>query len=177
LQINLVRYSDRTKLDKSKFTDLDNYSAILLQVFDSAYKSFLNHKKEKSLIFGLNEKVVQLNNLIDTVIETSRYDKRSVLFELALERISSLTNASAALLQISKENKIENQYSFPLNISAENVLKSEFKLETAFTFNGLDYKVILVEKETRLGLKFNDLDKLLLDAVARQVRLQSKTNS
>jgi serine phosphatase RsbU (regulator of sigma subunit) len=160
------------KLDKSKYTDLDKITLqILLQVFDSAYKSFLNHKKEKSLIFGLNEKVVQLNNLIDTVIETSRYDKRSVLFELALERISSLTNASAALLQISKENKIENQYSFPLNISTENVLKSEFKLEKAFTFNSLDYKFILVEKETRHGVtNFNDLDKLLLDAVTRQVQ-------
>ena len=52
------------KLDKSGFTDLDKITLqILLQVFDSAYKSFLNHKKEKALIFELNEKVVHLNNL------------------------------------------------------------------------------------------------------------------
>lgn len=159
------------KLDKSKFADLDKITLqILLQVFDSAYKSFLNHKKEKSLIFGLNEKVVQLNNLIDTVIETSRYDKRGMLFELALERISALTNASYSMLQIIKENDIIYQYSFPPNISIDRVFKSQFNLATVFTFNGLDYKFILGEKESRHGVtKFNDLDKLLLDAVARQV--------
>jgi len=160
------------KLDKSKYTDLDKITLqILLQVFDSAYKSFLNHKKEKSLIFGLNEKVVQLNNLIDTVIEASRYDKRSVLFELALERISSLTNASSALLEIIKEDKIEQQYSFPQNINISKILNSSFKLESSFNFNNLSYHFTLAEKETRHGVtNFNDLDKLLLDAIARQVK-------
>ena len=106
-------------------------------MFDSAHKSFINQKKEKSLIFGLNEKVVQLNNLIDTVIEASRYDKRSVLFELSLERITSLTNASSALLQISKEDKIEQHYSFPGNIDKNKILNSKFKLESSFTYNNL----------------------------------------
>jgi len=159
------------KLDKSKFTDLDKITLqILLQVFDSAYKSFLNHKKEKTLIFGLNEKVVQLNNLIDTVIEASRYEKRSVLFELSLERITSLTNASSALLEIIKEDNIEHIYSFPPNINASKIINSAFKLESSFNFNNLSYHFTLAEKETRHGVtKFNDLDKLLLDAVARQV--------
>ncbi len=76
-------------MDKSEFNDLDKITLqILLQIFDAAYKSFLNQKRVKALIFELNEKVVQLNNLIDTVIEVSRYDKRSILFELALERIA-----------------------------------------------------------------------------------------
>ncbi|MFO7526095.1 MAG: hypothetical protein R6W68_11640, partial [Ignavibacteriaceae bacterium] len=79
------------KLDNSGFSDLDKITLqILLQVFDSAHKSFLNQKKEKALIFELNEKVVQLNNLIDTVIEVSQYDKRQVIYDLALERITSL---------------------------------------------------------------------------------------
>ncbi len=160
------------KLDKSRFTELDKITLqILIQVFDSAHKSFINQKKEKSLIFGLNEKVVQLNNLIDTVIEASRYDKRSVLFELSLERITSLTNASSALLQISKEDKIEQHYSFPGNIDKNKILNSKFKLESSFTYNNLSYHFTLAEKETRHGVtNFNELDKLLLDAIARQVQ-------
>lgn len=160
------------KLDKSPFNDFDKITLqILLQVFDAAYRSFLNQKRVKTLIFELNEKVVQLNNLIDTVIEVSRYDKSSILFDLALERIAALTNASAALIQIVKNDKTEQQYSFPPNINSKSVLSSEYKLESGFDFNGVSYRFTLAEKETRTGpTNFNELDKLLLDAVARQVQ-------
>ena len=161
-----------SKLDKSSFSDLDKITLqILLQVFDSAHKSFLNQKKEKALIFGLNEKVLQLNNLIDTVIEISRFDKRSVLFDLALERIAPLTNASYALLQISNKDKIENSYTFPPGVNFNEILGSKFKLESSFDFNSLSYRFTLAEKETRKGVtKFNELDKMLLDAITRQVQ-------
>ncbi len=160
------------KMDKSGFNDLDKITLqILLQIFDAAYKSFLNQKRVKALIFELNEKVVQLNNLIDTVIEVSRYDKRSILFELALERIAPLTNASSALLQISYMGKIEQQFSFPPNIDINDVLSCEFKLESAFDFNDFSYRFTLAEKETRNGVTdFNELDKMLLDAITRQVK-------
>lgn len=160
------------KMDKSGFTEFDKITLqILLQVFDSAHRSFLNQKKEKSLIFGLNEKIVQLNNLIDTVIEVSRYEKRNTLFELALERVASLTCASEALLQIGCNNKIEKQYLFPPNVNVSNILKSNFKAESKFEYNNLSYHFILAEKETRMGAtNFNELDKLLLDAITRQVQ-------
>src|SRR3970040_596553 len=46
------------KLDRTVFSDFDKITLqILLQVFNSAHKSFLNQKKEKELIFDLNEKV------------------------------------------------------------------------------------------------------------------------
>lgn len=159
------------KMDKSQFNNLDKITLqILLQVFDAAYRSFLNQKRVKGLMFELNEKVVQLNNLIDTVIEVSRYDKRSVLFELALERIASLTCASTALLQINCDSKIEQQYSFPPNVNVDDVLGCEFKLESVFDYDNLSYHFILAEKETRTGVTgFNDLDKLLLNAITRQV--------
>lgn len=161
-----------SKLDKSKFSDFDKITLqILLQVFDSAHKSFLNQKKEKELIFELNEKIVQLNNLVDTLIEASRNDKRNVLFDLALERLASLTNASFALLQMSNNDKIEKQQSFPANISIDGILKSEFKIDSSFDFNNLTYHFILAEKETREGAtNFNDLDNLLLNAITRQVQ-------
>ncbi|MEO8399493.1 MAG: PP2C family protein-serine/threonine phosphatase, partial [Ignavibacteriaceae bacterium] len=159
------------KMDKSGFSDLDKITLqIFLQVFDSAHKSFLNQKKEKELIFELNEKAVQLNSLIDTIIEASRYDKRNVLFELALERIASLTNASFAVLHISGKNRIQ-KYSFPMNININEVLASNFKIESSFDFNKQSYRLSLAEKETRNGVThFNELDKLLLDAITRQVQ-------
>lgn len=160
------------KMDKNEFNDLDKITLqILLQIFDAAYRSFLNQKKVKSLIFELNEKVVQLNNLIDTVIEVSRYDKRNILFDLALEKIAPLTNASSALLQISSKDDLVQQYSFPPNINATDVMVCEFKLESRFDFNNLTYRFTLAEKETRNGITdFNELDKLLLDAITRQVK-------
>jgi serine phosphatase RsbU (regulator of sigma subunit) len=160
------------KMDKSGFTEFDKITLqILLQIFDSAHRSFLNQKKEKELIFELNEKVVQLNNLIDTVIEVSRYDKRNILFELALQRISSLTCASSALLQITCNGKIEKHFSFPQNINVSDILKSNFKAESKFDYNNFSYHFTLAEKETRSGVtNFNELDKLLLDAITRQVQ-------
>jgi sigma-B regulation protein RsbU (phosphoserine phosphatase) len=160
------------KMDKCAFNDLDKITLqILLQIFDAAYRSFLNQERVKALIFELNEKVVQLNNLIDTVIEVSRYDKRNILFDLALERIAPLTNASSALLQISNNDKVEQRYSFPPNVNVADLLKCEFKLESGFDFNNLSYQFTLAEKETRNGVtNFNELDKMLLDAITRQVQ-------
>jgi len=161
------------KLDKSHFTDFDKITLqILLQVFDSAHKSFLNQKKEKKLIFDLNEKILQLNNLIDTGIELSRYDNKNILFELALGRVVTLTNASSAVIIINdaKNDTVENLISFPSNIDVDGVLNSPHKIECFFEFNDKNYRFILSEKETRKGAtSFNDLDEMLLQAVSRQV--------
>jgi len=162
------------KLDGSKFTDFDKITLqILMQVFSSAYESFLNQKKEKRLIFELNEKVMQLNNLIDAGIEISRFDKHHILFELALERAASLANASSALISITNiENGIpEMQTTFPNKVPADKILNSPHKIETSFDFNLKNYRFVLSEKETRKGVtNFNDLDELLLQAISRQVQ-------
>ena len=163
------------KLDKSGFTDFDKITLqILLQVFDSAYKSFLNQKKEKALIFELNERVLHLNNLIDAGIEISRYDKKSDLYDLALERISSMTNASSALIEIVKksQNNLKKYIVFPAGVDPNKILTSRFKMESSFEHNDRLYKFVLSEKETRHNTtSFNELDKMLLDAIARQVQV------
>lgn len=162
------------KLDGTAFTDFDKITLqILLQVFSSAYNYFLNQRKEKKLVFELNEKVLQLNNLIDTGIELSRLDKQNILFELALERITSITNSSSALIIITNmdDEKVEDQITFPGNISTDKVLKSRLKIESSFEFNKKSYRFILSEKETRKGVtSFNELDELLLHAITRQVQ-------
>jgi len=161
------------KLDGSELNDFDKITLqILLQVFDSAHKSFINQKNEKKLIFELNEKVLQLNNLIDTGIELSKYENQNMLFELALGRIVILTNASSALISISNINSdsVEKQITFPQNFSPESILSSPHKTESSFDFNNKTYRLVISEKETRKGTtSFNDLDEMLLQAVSRQV--------
>jgi len=162
-----------SKLDKSSFNDFDKITLqILLQVFSSAHKSFIDQKNEKKLIFELNEKILQLNNLLDTGIELSRYENQNILFELALGRIVMLTNASSALIAISDINSksTEKQITFPQNISPESILSTVYKIESSFEFNNKNYRFVLSEKETRKGTtSFNDLDEMLLQAVSRQV--------
>ncbi len=162
------------KLDGSVLNDFDKITLqILLQVFSSAHKSFINQKNEKKLIFELNEKVLQLNNLIDTDIELSRYENQNILFELAIERVVSLTNASSALIRIIKlaDNSIEKELTFPNKLNPDNILNSPHKIEFTFDFNNKRYLFALSEKEARKGVTFfGDLDKLLLQAVARQVQ-------
>ncbi|MEJ2616168.1 MAG: PP2C family protein-serine/threonine phosphatase, partial [Ignavibacteriaceae bacterium] len=160
------------KLDGTAFNDFDKITLqILLQVFNSAHKSFLNQKKEKELIFDLNEKIFQLNHLIDTGIELSRFEKRNILFELALERISSLTNSTSALIKIeNKKDKSEQCFSFPAGIDRESIFESKFKIQTSFEHRDRIYYFVLSGKETRKGLtSFNELDKSLFEAVTRQV--------
>ncbi len=160
------------KLDSTAFNDFDKITLqILLQVFNSAHKSFLNQKKEKELIFDLNEKIFQLNHLIDAGIELSRFEKRNILFELALERVCSLTNATSALIKIKDNSDDSEVYSlFPAGIDRESILTSEFKIQSSFEHKNRSYYFVLSGKETRKGLtSFNELDKSLFEAVTRQV--------
>ena len=162
------------KIDKSSFSVFDKITLqILLQVFSSAHNSFLNQQKEKKLVFDLNEKILQLNNLIDTGIELSRFDKQNVLIELALERIAVITNAASALVTVTNLNNsdLEEQITFPGNIPSEKILNSKLKIESSFEFNKKSYSFVLSEKETRRGTtSFSDLDELLLQAITRQVQ-------
>lgn len=162
------------KPDGKEFSVFDKITLqILLQVFSSAYNSFLNQQKEKKLVFELNEKVLQLNNLIDTGIELSRFEKQNVLFELALERIASITNSASALIIIkNKESKkVEEQITFPGKIPVNKILRSKLKIESSFEFNKMSYRFVLSEKETRKGTtSFSDLDELLLHSITRQVQ-------
>jgi len=162
------------KLDGNELNDFDKITLqILLQIFDSAHKSFINQKNEKKLIFELNEKILHLNNLIDAGIELSRYDNQTVLFDLAIERIVTLTNASSALIRITKlaDGNIEKQITFPNNLNPENIVNSPLKVEFTFDFNNRQYLFAISEKETRKGVtSFSDLDRLLLQAISRQVQ-------
>lgn len=159
------------KLDKTEFTEFDKITLqIFLQLLDNAYQSFLNRQKEKNLIFELNQRVLQLNNLIDTGIDLSKFENRKLLFELALQRVAVLTDTSHALVQINKNEEIIEEILFPYGIKSSVVTGSENKISASFTFQGKKYFFTIANKESRAGAaEYSDLDKLLLESITRQV--------
>jgi len=158
------------RLDKTPYSDFDKITVqIYVQLFDNSYQAYLSRKKEKELIFSLNHKVLQLNNLIDTGIEVTKLDLGDQMLELALERGVALTNASKGFLRITKQGELIKEISFPPEI--DNAESSENTLSKKFTEQGLEYEFILVDKETRKGIiDFDTTDELLLGAISRQVQ-------
>ena len=161
-----------SKMDRSEFNSLD---ALTLQIFirllDNSYQTYIAKIKEKSLIFSLNHKVLQLNSLVDTGIEISKLDKNTQLLELALERAVALTNASKGILRIFRDKKVLANIRLPNNIDINETLKSNDKIETRVDYKGYSYVVTLIDKESRQGtIKFDDTDEILLTAFARQVQ-------
>jgi serine phosphatase RsbU (regulator of sigma subunit) len=159
------------KLDKSDFTEFDKITLqIFLQLLDNAYQSFLNRQKEKKLIFELNQRVLQLNNLIDTGIDLSKFENRQLLIELALQRAAVLTDTSHALVTIRKKEETIEEMSFPPGMESSIITGSKNKISASFTFQDKEYIFNLANKESRAGVaEYTDLDNLLLEAIARQV--------
>ena len=159
------------KLTNESFNELDKLTFQLFTILlNNAYQSYLNRKKEKQLIFKLNHRVLQLNSLIDTGIEVTKLNQNESLFELALQRAASLTNASEAVLRVkAKSGKAKNYY-FPSKFDIDNSNDSDYKISAQFNFQNVDYLFILLNKESRYGyLPFEETDRLLLDAFGRQV--------
>ncbi|RKY91327.1 MAG: hypothetical protein DRQ01_07880, partial [Ignavibacteriae bacterium] len=159
------------KLDKSDFTEIDKITLqMFFQLFGNAYQSFLNRQKEKKLIFELNLRVLQLNNLIDTGIDLSKFENRQLLFQLALQRAAVLTDTSHALITISENKGTLEEISFPPGMESSIITGSENKISVSFTYQEKEYSFTLANKESRIGTaEYTELDKLLLEAIARQV--------
>ena len=154
-----------------KFTDIDAGSLrIFLQLLDNAYQSMLHRQKEKELVFALNHRVLQLNSLIDTGIEVSKFNQRTLPHQLALERAASLTNASKGLVRVTSKKGEKEEIFFPTGERTRKVGNPGHCITATFRFGGRTYSFKLFEKESRHGiLPFEETDQLLLDALARQV--------
>ena len=130
----------------------------------------INQKKEKNLIFELNQRVLQLNNLIDTGIDLTKFENRNTLLELSISRAAVLTVASHALVKVSKADTIIDEAVFPPGLESSMVVDSENKISVSFNYQDQDYTFTLANKESRTGEgSFTALDQILLDAIARQV--------
>lgn len=158
------------KLDKTEYTTLDKITLqIFFQLLDNAYQFFINRKKEKDLIFTLNQKILQLNSMIDTGIEISKSHEENFLFNLALKSVISLTNASRGMLEIVSSGLKKETIYFPNSfkiVGNENIIKTEFEFKDSL------HTFTLVDKESRDGfIPFDDTDQSLLDALSRQVHV------
>ncbi|MEJ2542790.1 MAG: PP2C family protein-serine/threonine phosphatase [Calditrichaceae bacterium] len=161
------------KLGKKAYDEFDQITIQRLGILlDNAYQVYLNKKKEKDLIFSLNQRVLQLNSLVDTGIEISRLDHGSGILELALNRVISLTNASKGILVVTEKNRVMNKIYFPTTFKERTLEKNGHLIASKFKFHGKTYSLKLFDKESRRGLiAFDDTDQLLLDSFARQVNV------
>ncbi len=159
------------KLDQSDFSEFDKITLqVFLQLLANAYQSFTNRRKEKNLIFELNQRVLQLNSLIDTGIDLAKFENKNLLLELAIERAAVLTDSSTALVKVISDDKQIDEKIFPPNFESAEIVKSENKITSSFVYQDKEYNFILANKESRSGTaSYTDLDQLLLDAIVRQV--------
>lgn len=149
-----------------------NVERLTIQLFalllDNAYQAFKQRQHEKELIFFLNNRVLQLNNLIDTGIEISSIRNHNTLCELAIQRAVTLTTASKGMVKLTEEeNEIDEIY-FPdkFNFDKEN----QHSIEHTIEYQKYSYRFVLIDKESRAGIvPFDETDNLILEAITRQV--------
>ena len=145
---------------------------LFVQLLDNACQTLAMRSAEKELIFSLNHRVLQMNNLIDTGIELSKTLNEEDLFLLMLMRAVSITNASRGSLTIKEGNKITRRLFFPDSIQ-KNYRRSgknnQLVLACSFKFQKKKYMLNLQDKESRKGAEpFDETDKLLINALIRQ---------
>jgi phosphoserine phosphatase RsbU/P len=161
----------RKLASRSPYTEQDRISLrILLQLFANAYQAYLQHQREKQLVFSLNHRVLQLNSLIDTGIALSRTRAESALYRVALERAAALTNASQGSVKIAAGRSIVETVMFPAGTRTQRRVPEDHRIRTSFKFAGHRYTFTLSGKESRRGpVAFEETDHLLLDSLVRQV--------
>ncbi len=160
------------RLSKEAYSDFDKVTLqIFIQLFDNAYQSFLLRKKEKQLIFSLNNSVAQLNSLIDTGIEISKINIGDELIELTLARAITITNASFGRIQKFENNNLVDEIFFPPHISIdEKSIESSLSNNLSNENFQYSYNLELYNKESRAGvIKFDETDELLINAILKQV--------
>jgi serine phosphatase RsbU (regulator of sigma subunit) len=163
------------KLDQEYLDDDEKISLqLFVQLLDNAHYTFLMRQSEKKLIFSLNNRLLQMNNLIDTGIELSKRIDEKTLLSLTLERAVGMTNASGGEMVVKNGNKILHRINYPEKYSIKSEINGrpgESSLMATFNFQKTKYLLSLHNKETRKGLApFDDTDRLLLDSLSRQTQ-------
>jgi sigma-B regulation protein RsbU (phosphoserine phosphatase) len=155
-------------------SDIDDDLVVLrfgLTIVEAAHQSILHRQHEKALAFSLNQRLLQLNSLIDTGIEIATLDAAVSPCRLALERAVALTNASAGVVTASRGVEVIERISFPGEMPVGDASAANRCIGAEFTFDQVRYLFTLMDKESRNGVtSFDGTDRLLLDALSRQVQ-------
>ena len=143
---------------------------LAVTTFDAAYQALLHRQHEKTLAFSLNQRLLQLNSLIETGIEIAALDSAVSPIHLALERAVAMTNASQGVVSMYRGEDVIERIAFPGEYRGEARTPGERCISAEFTFHSVRYLFMLMDKESRAGVTaFEGTDRLLLDALSRQV--------
>ena len=138
---------------------------------DRMYQEFHTRRKGKDLAFSLNQRILQLNSLVDSGIEIAKLDQHASVVHLALERAVALTNASTGRVRVQMGGVQIQEVVFPDGVVIADDQTGRGQIETEVEFKGVRYTFELHGKESRDGvLRFDATDRLLLDALARHVQ-------
>ena len=144
---------------------------LAVTIVDAAYQALLHRQHEKTLAFSLNQRLLQLNSLIETGIEIAALDSAVSPIHLALERAVAMTNASQGVVSLYRDEDVIERIAFPGEYRNEARTPGERCISAEFTFHSVRYLFMLMDKESRAGVtSFEGTDRLLLDALSRQVQ-------
>lgn len=140
---------------------------LIVELGYHAYLSFISRRQEHELIFQLKHRVAQLNSLVDVAIELSSKADSRELFETALARVTAMTNASQGWICVTDSGTVTT-IGFPKNLPLPASDPDSLSGESSSATHQI--KIIASHKESRSQHdRFDDTDRILLDAVTRQV--------
>ena len=160
------------RFDKSDYTDFEKLSLqMFAQLLANAYQALRMQKKEKELIFSLNQRILQLNNLVDAGIHINTLKRNRSILSHGLEQAVAMTNASRGRVSILQKNRTRYLY-FPQGFKSKDYKSHFSRVAAEFVFHKQTYLVEIFDKESRTGtVNFDPTDEILLQSLVRQVQV------
>jgi len=129
-----------------------------------------SEKQMREMAARLQQKILQLHELIDTGIDIIRIDQSESLIDLALRRATALTDATRGLVFIEKPDGTTEQIAFPAG-TPEPQSDNVDIIQSGFECLGHQYTFMAVGKENHHShARFETVDKMLLHLISQQVR-------
>ena len=160
------------KLDKTSYSDFEKLSLqMFAQLLANAYQAQRARLQEKELIFSLNQRIAQLNSLVDAGIQINKLKRDGAILSHGLEQAVAMTNAGRGRVKIVKNKKIRYLY-FPAGFKSSDFKDYSSMASTEFSFRRTFFTFEIYDKESRSGiLDFEATDELLLESISRQVHV------
>ena len=149
---------------------------LFLQVLSNSHQVFMSRKNEREITFSLNNRMLQLNSLVETSARLFRAQNETEVLATVLEQAAALTNAAKAVVSVTKDGREIKHFAFPKNSEVSFSPRPGRSLEVEFTFQESKYHFSLHDKESRdEGSPFDETDSVLLTGLVRQVQAVLET--
>ncbi len=160
------------KLNKAAYSDFEKLSLqMFAQLLANAYQSFLMQRKEKELVFSLNQRIVQLSSLVDAGIRINKLKRDGSILSHGLEQAVAMTNASRGRIKIVR-SKRTRYICFPKGLKSADFKTFSSSISSGFSYRNTSYTFEIYDKESRSGDdEFEITDELLLESISRQVHV------